>query len=221
MKSSYNKHKSRLIYSLNLNSKKVALLLIVSIMLVSTTLVYNLTERSLRPLLTNLAVSEAKLYAIDLINKTSTETAKSNIDYSKLSVITKDENGNIVSIDKNTKIINEIKLKSSKKLVELLSNSNYNELSIPLGNITKSSLFSGRGPSIPIRVLISGTPKAEIDNRFESAGINQTKHKISMIISVEILIILPYEELKTTVSSESMLSETIILGKIPNVYIAK
>ena len=104
MKSSYNKHKSRLIYSLNLNSKKVAFLLIISVILLTTTVVYNFAERSLHPLLTNLAVSNAKLHAIDLINKTSTETAKSNIDYSKLSQITKDENGNIISIDKNTKM---------------------------------------------------------------------------------------------------------------------
>ena len=106
-------------------------------------------------------------------------------------------------------------------LIGLINNTSYEDVEIPIGSITKSHFMSGRGPKIPIRLLITGSPKMEIDNKFESAGINQTKHKISIITTVEIEVILPYDNVKTTVSSETMLFETVIVGKIPNVYVSK
>ena len=40
----------------------------------------------------------------------------------------------------------------------------------------------------------------------------QTKHKISLVTSVEIQIVLPYETLTTSVSSESLICDTIIIN---------
>lgn len=221
MKILFNKHKARLIYSMNLNSRKVFAAICLVIIILSTNLVYRYAEKAFQPVVTSLAVSQANSYAVNLINNAVMQVAKNNTDYSKLCIINKDDNGEILSINTNTKMINQIKLNTSAKLVELVNKAQYETIKIPVGNLTKSHVLSGRGPKIPVRLLITGSPKTEIDNKFESAGINQTKHKISIVSTVEIEVILPYDNVKTTVSSETMLCETIIVGKIPNVYISK
>ena len=61
----------------------------------------------------------------------------------------------------------------------------------------------------------------KFEDEFISAGINQTKHKISIIIILNIEIILTNKSSVTSVKSEVPVSETLIIGDIPNVYISK
>lgn len=221
MKTAFNKHKTHLIYSFNLNSRKLFVSLFMIATIITTNLVYRYAEGNIQPVVTSLAVSQANTYASELINNTVTKVAESGIDYSDLCKINKDEKGEILSINTNTQKINKIKQQTASVLISLINNTSYEDVEIPIGSITKSHFMSGRGLKIPIRLLITGSPKMEIDNKFESAGINQTKHKISIITTVEIEVILPYDNVKTTVSSETMLCETVIVGKIPNVYVSK
>ena len=221
MKTAFNKHKTHLIYSFNLNSRKLFVSLFMIATIITTNLVYRYAEGNIQPVVTSLAVSQANTYASELINDTVTKVAESGVVYSDLCKINKDEKGEILSINTDTQKINKIKQQTASVLIGLINNTSYEDVEIPIGSITKSHFMSGRGPKIPIRLLITGSPKMEIDNKFESAGINQTKHKISIITTVEIEVILPYDNVKTTVSSETMLFETVIVGKIPNVYVSK
>ena len=60
-----------------------------------------------------------------------------------------------------------------------------------------------------------GFIEARYSSEFESAGINQTRHKIYINVKTKIRIIIPLKSSDIEVSNEIPIAETIIVGKIP------
>ena len=80
-------------------------------------------------------------------------------------------------------------------------------------------VFSGLGPDIHVRILYTGTAKAEFENSFTTAGLNQTCHQIIFKIDADISVLLPGQQLNSTVSTGVCVAETIIVGKVPETYL--
>lgn len=221
MKNLYNKHKSHVMYSIKLRSKKIIIIMMIMIFNISFLFTFKVIEKNFKPAVSALATAYAGTYTTSVINESIKQTSEINTDYSELCKINKNENGEIISVTTNTNTINIIKLNLSEKIIENINKVNHQELGVPIGNLTKTYILSGRGPKIPIKILTASSPGIDVESKFESAGVNQTKHKISIVAKVDIQIILPYEILTETVSCESLISETIIVGKVPDVYISK
>ena len=64
----------------------------------------------------------------------------------------------------------------------------------------------------------SGYRTSEIENRFDSAGINQTRHQILLSVDVYTSILLPGFTASTKVSNEIAVAETVIVGSVPETY---
>lgn len=220
MKNRYRKHKSHIIYSMNLNSRRFFMIFFSILFITSSSVAYKIVEKTFQPIVRTLALSETNTLAFKLINDTVEEIGKS-VNYSNLYTINKNESGEIISIISNTSEINKIKIQMSEMLIDKSNALLTEEVGVPIGNLTKTHLLSGRGPLIPIKVLITGSPKIELKNDFKSTGINQTKQTISLMTTVEIDVILPFENAKTSMTTETMLCETVIVGKIPEVYISR
>ena len=208
-------------YSIKSRSKKIIIIIMLMIFNISFLFTFRLIEKNFKPSVSALAEAYAGTYTSSVINKAIKETTILNTEYSELCYINKNEDGEIISVTSDTNTINKIKLNLSEKIIEKLKPSGSQEIGIPIGNLTKTYILSGRGPEIPIKVITTSSPNITIESSFESAGVNQTKHKISLFTTVEIQIILPYETLTKTVSYESLISETIIVGKVPDVYVSK
>jgi sporulation protein YunB len=88
-----------------------------------------------------------------------------------------------------------------------------------LGSFTGISIFSGLGPKIAFDISPYGEVLCSFLSNFESAGINQTYHKLYLIISLKIYVVFPFEKLQVISDSEVLLCETLIIGKIPEVYL--
>ncbi len=221
LKNLYYKHKTHIIYSIKLKSKKIILLIILSIFNVSFLFTFKFVEKNFKPSVEALAISQANTYSITLIDEAIHKLPVAYKEYSELCNINKNTNGDIISVTTNTNVINNIKINLSEKIAQSVKNSHLKELGIPIGNLTGTYIFSGRGPKIPIKILTASSPDIHIDSKFEAAGVNQTKHKISIITNINIKIILPYETLTKKVTYETLLIETIIVGKVPDVYVSK
>ena len=87
-----------------------------------------------------------------------------------------------------------------------------------LGSLTGSPLLAGRGPRISVRMESVGSSSARFENQFESAGINQTKHRIVLRIDVYVSILLPGYSTVTQVTNEITVAETVIVGEVPGTY---
>ena len=92
-------------------------------------------------------------------------------------------------------------------------------IKIAIGSFTGIALLSGYGPKIAFQVAPYGEVNCSFSSSFESAGINQTYHKLYMIIAIKINIVFPFKQLTIKSDAEVLLSESLIVGKIPEVYL--
>ena len=91
---------------------------------------------------------------------------------------------------------------------------------IPLGNTLLPALLSGRGGSLPVRVLSLRSTSAELESSLTQAGINQTLHQLELRVEVELLLLTPAGFLTRQVTSTVPIAQTILLGEVPNILLS-
>ena len=64
---------------------------------------------------------------------------------------------------------------------------------MPFGWITDKSVFYILRPKITVKIEPIGNIKTNYDSLFESAGINQTRHKIYVNVIAKLRLILPFK----------------------------
>lgn len=173
----------------------------------------------MRPIVTNLATTRVS-NTVNRIVVAAVNDAVENgeIDYDTLIHFEKDSDGKVTALRSNMGEFNRLQAKIADDILIRLSDVSTTELSIPIGTLTGSSLFAGRGPSIVIKMQSVGSTTAHLHNAFTSAGINQTKHQILLDVDVYISILLPGFRTSTKVSNEISVAETVIVGNVPQTY---
>jgi sporulation protein YunB len=69
-----------------------------------------------------------------------------------------------------------------------------------------------------VRVIPTKQVTVDVENKFEQAGINQTRHLIYFKINSTIKIAVPLVHKDLTVSTTVPLADTIIVGDVPNTF---
>lgn len=133
-------------------------------------------------------------------------------------IVTRDSSGKIQSVEADTSAVNGLESFLRKRVNERISSDDYDEVDFTLGDLTDIACFSGRGPDICIRFQRCGTADTKYETAFETAGINQTRLKVSVLVSVEFTAFLPAGEENFTVSEEFVASDTVIVGEVPDRY---
>ena len=183
-------------------------------------LVLALTAMShLKPILTNLATARVANTVTRVVTAAVNETVYTgDVDYDSLVALEKDVDGRIVAVKSNMAAFNRLQSAILARVLERLADVDTRELSIPVGTLTGSPLLAGRGPEITVRMQSVGSPSAHFENEFSSAGINQTKHQIMLVVDVSVGILLPGFSTATRVSNEFNVAETVIVGSVPESY---
>jgi len=200
-----------------LKHKKLIILLIVMMLL---SFVFFGVEEAVMPNV--LAIGEAKLKNVGLkcMNEAVYEVINDKEeDYTNLIRIIKDDQGNIVMIQADTVKMNEIATRIALTTQDKLRSLGYQDISIPIGNIIGGPLFSGKGPAISISVEPIGSVNTEFKTEFESAGINQTRHRIYIVINAFIRMVIGTGNTTVDISTQSLISESVIVGKVPDTYL--
>ncbi len=89
---------------------------------------------------------------------------------------------------------------------------------IPLGNLSGMALLSGRGPLIPVKPVSAGNAASEIKSTLESAGINQTLHRVQLHFVVTVKYLAPLEAYTDTIYIDLTIAETLVVGEVPILY---
>lgn len=169
-----------------------------------------------RPMLLSCARSQAKLQITQAIND-SFERAFAERDMtSEFSTIRYGTDGDVKSISVNNVALNELKLKFVDDFVE--NAFGIVEFSVTFGTLSGISYFNCLGPFMNFFAEISQYPEAQFVSEFESQGINQTLHKVTMKIIVDVSYIFPGGDGSDTILSEYVVSETVIVGNVPDSY---
>ena len=90
---------------------------------------------------------------------------------------------------------------------------------IPVGNLTGVSLLMGRGPKVPVQIIVLTSSRVEFNNSIVTAGINQTKHQINLEVIVDIDVLIPWDTESTQVMTEVLIADTIVVGQVPETYL--
>ena len=199
-------------------AQRIVIFLIFDILMLFTALSIILMQ--FRPIILKLATARASQTVLDTINTViDDEISSGTFDYSQLVTLDKDESGNITALVTNMALINLLQAKISKNVLESVQNETVTDIKIPIGNAVGGIIFSGRGPSFDVKILSVANCKTKFSNDFSAAGINQTRHKIMLDVSVDIDVFVPGTKAETTtVTSQMEVCETVIVGKVPNVY---
>lgn len=175
-------------------------------------------EHRLRPALHEISRARAVQIATQSINKAVREKVVRHIRYEDLIAVKVDNRGRVVLMQPNTGEINRLASEATIAVQEELEKVSRDRVHIPLGQLVGSQVVAGRGPNIPIEVIPVGAVESRIFDRFEQAGINQTRHKIYLEVKTMVRIVIPLTFSNAEVRTEVPLVEAVIMGEVPQVY---
>lgn len=173
----------------------------------------------LRAVSTDIAVSDASDVVTVHINNAIAELMHDN-DYSGDYFVTfeKAQNGEVTAISCNMARINALSAQILEHVVDVTENYT-TTVRIPAGNLTGISLLMGRGPKIPVDIITLTSSRVGFSNSIVTAGINQTKHQITLKVIVDIDVLVPWGSESTQVVTEVLIADTVVVGQVPDTYV--
>lgn len=203
---------------LNKSKKKIIAYTLLIVFLLYC-LIYYLTVVS--PFIKKLSEETVKAEAVDIINLSNERIQKLKAFYGNLFEFVKNESGDIVLIKSNTTLINQINMMASTEIQNNLNSIQNKDIGIPAGAFTGSVLLSKLGKDIKIRILSIGKCDTVFNSRFISVGINHALHRLTIDVFVYMDIVVPWQSKETIqVMYEILLAENVIVGKVPETYLA-
>ncbi len=174
--------------------------------------------KSVKPIVTDIATSQVEVVMMKSINDAAIAVLMdSKIDYSDIITIHRDNNdGKVISVTVNGVLLNLLKSKLINCIVENVEEHTANSVKIPIGSILSPTFFSGHGPELNFDLMPVSAVYADYENCFSNAGINQTRHTVSVKITVSSGVYLPGYSAETTIETHFIIAETVIVGAIPN-----
>ena len=198
--------------------QRVVLSLMILVLAVLTALSIFLLQ--LRPVVLKLGTAKASTAVLATVNDVvDREINQGTFDYSKLITLEKDASGNISALETNMALVNSLQARLAKEIISSVKTEMVSEMRIPIGNAVGGILFSGRGPTFVVKILSVQNVRTSFSNDFSEAGVNQTRHRIVLDITVDIAVFVPgTKSAPVTVDTQVVVCETIIVGRVPNIY---
>jgi sporulation protein YunB len=171
------------------------------------------------PLLRQYAENQAKWFATKAVNEAVTASFTAHKpSYNDLVTLTTADDNSVTSLAANTSAVNLLKSQVSLAILERIGEKECITVAVPLGTLLGSHYFTGRGPFVRIPIGASGSVLTDIKSEFISAGINQTRHRLILEVKTQIFLAVPTAHTSVTVDSSFIITESILLGKIPDAY---
>lgn len=178
-----------------------------------------LIEHNFRPVIMSIARVRADTLATEAINAAVSEKVARNILYKDLVLLEKDRDGRIMMAQINTMEVNRLMAETTIRVQDALKSIRGEIIYIPLGQAVDSHLLANYGPRIPVRLIPIGRVNTRVIDVFETAGINQTRHKVYLDIHAEVQIVVPFVSSEIEVVTSVPLADNIFIGEVPDTVI--
>jgi sporulation protein YunB len=178
-----------------------------------------LIDYRLKGSILEIARTQAELETVELINQAVNDNIVAHTNYQDIMYVHKDDKGNIVMLQANTVVLNQIIAKTINQVVDSTRKLQSNTISVALGQVTGTIFLAAWGPRINVRIVPTRQVTVDIENKFEQAGVNQTRHLIYLKINTNIKIAVPLVDKDLTVTTTVPLADTIIVGDVPQTYV--
>lgn len=176
-------------------------------------------EKNLTHVVLSLAQAQARAMAVKVLNQSAEELlASGEVTYDSLMKVVTDGQEQVRLIQANTPEMNRLASRVSLLAQSKLLERGDQHVRVPLGSALGMTLFAGAGPKISVRVLPVGSVHAEFHTDFQTAGINQTRHRVSLVLTAQVQLVLPTGSKKVAVSTQVAMAESIIVGEVPDTF---
>ncbi len=190
------------------------------LLLVACFLAFLMLRSRYRDVIRDLAQTQVKNTTSDLTNDAIAEQiAEGIIQYDRIVYFEKDLDGRITALKTNMSEVNRLKTDILNIINDEILALDTSDIGIPLGSLFLPEFLSGKGPAIPVHILSIRNSDATFESAFSQAGINQTLHQLTMIVSVDVAVLVLGETSSFTISSEVVVAETVIVGEVPTTFL--
>lgn len=174
---------------------------------------------NLNPVVIAMAEARARQLAVSAINRAVAEVMQASVSYSDLIQVSIDDKGRVTMIRANTILMNDLASKTALTVQKNLAELEDEGVTVPLGSAFGVKALSSAGPRIVVGVLPVGSITTRFVTAFETAGINQTRHEISLEASTQMRIVIPTGAATVSVTTTVPVAEAIIVGEVPASYV--
>ena len=213
--------------------KKVSILIIILMVIITISfIIIKVINDKVTPLVMNYSISQMKRVTSIIINRSINSDLLNKVDMNNLFIVNSGSNDEVISVSLDSVIVNRItdeisdQCEDNLRLIEeekydLLKNKfNIGEeyFFVPSGILFKNTLLSSIGPKIPINLKMMGNVTSGIKTEVKEYGINNSLITISVEITVEMMVVLPFSSDYVSITNYVPISIKLIQGKVPEFY---
>lgn len=217
---------------------KIAIIIIIIIILTYSSL--NFLSSKIMPKIMAYAKIESEKLGTLLINDAVSKKVIDTLNIDDLFIITRDNNGEIISVDFNTIIVNKILTTSTHQIelslnflekdkisaIDLPDNVSFLKqnsegiyLLIPSGVVLKNSFLANLGPKIPVKLEFVGSVLSGISTNITNYGINNALVEVYLDLEVALKVIMPFIADDVKVKTSIPIAIKMLNGKVPQYYL--
>lgn len=204
-------------YKYKRKCKRLAIAISSIILLFAVVVVY--IRFVVTPVVKTVAEEKVRALTVSTVNAAVTSVLEAEPSFVDMVEYGHDANGDLNSIKINATRVNAVMQRSVQKTQNGLSDMISSGVNIPVGSVSGITFLSGKGPNLNVAVIPVGSVDARLRSEFSEIGINQTIHKIYLSLDSTVKIIIPGAGNTIKSSSEVLLVESVIIGKVPDTYL--
>ena len=191
--------------------------LILTILLI--TILFLLFEQNLSQTLLDMAYATAHSIALETVNRAAQQVVGDGIAYDQLMDVQTDSGGRVAMLRANTMRMNQIATQTAIMAQEELNSIENQMVDVPLGAALGIRFLGGFGPRLSVQIVPIGAVSTHFETEFETAGINQTRHKNFLTLETSVSLIVPADSRMVQVTSTVPIAESIIVGQVPDSFV--
>ncbi len=177
-------------------------------------------RKNIVPTVMGTSIAQVRAIATNAVNIAATSVINDGITYDELFEVKYNDAGDVSMIQANSPKINAVAREIANLAQANLDSLGAQDISIAVGTFTGLALLMGFGPDVTIKIMPIGTANCDFVSYFQSAGINQTSHKIYIDVYADVNIITPIDEPTVRIKAEVLVCENVIVGKVPDTYLS-
>ena len=203
-------------YYFYLAKRKKAMIWIIIIILFIIYM-FRYIDKNIKPTVVAISEIRARSVTTQTINDTIKLKIKRDINYNDLIFVKYDNEGKVTLMQANTILMNSIAAEVAIEVQEQLEKMSHTKIRVPLSNAFNTQIITF--PSINIQIIPQGSVAVDFATEFESSGINQTRHRIYIIVVTDIKMIVPLVQENIRIVTNIPIAETIIVGDVPEQFV--
>lgn len=174
--------------------------------------------KSMTPTILDIAQVQVKAQTTQAVNEAVLSVLQ-GVDYTDFVTVEKNSQNEVVLITANSNSVNQLARNASIVTQGKINTLFQQAISIPLGTLSGIPLLSQLGPDVNIVIDPVGTVQCSFVSHFETAGINQTLHRIYLNVSSTVDVIIPSSHQVVQIETPILVCETVIVGKVPDTFL--